>query len=233
MKAVQSLLLVAFWLVLHAPPASAAENGLDGAARLDIEVSWLEGNLERLDAYRPRVKTAQDLLCFAIRDLYWRPDAARRVALEKQFAGLPAPAPGSLLARRYAWLFARPLDERWPVAAGGEAEAWPALSLLIQDREQREDRGYVSDPARNPIRAYVEAASAEGDIADDPRLVWLSYATDEFDGIHGEIPETGEELDARTMALGLRMRNQLFGVVGLLALVILALWYARRIKLDA
>ena len=233
MKAARALLLAVLCLVLLAPQVRAAEDGLDDAARLEIEIAWLEGNLERLREYQPRVRTAQDLLCFAIRDLYWRPDAARRAAVEKQLAALPAPAADSLLGRRYAWLLARPSAPAWPVAASGEAEPWPALSLLIQDREQREDRGYVSDPARAPIRAHVDAASAKGDIADDPRLSWLSFAADEFDRIHGEIPESGDEVDARTTAVGLRMRNQLFGLVGILALEILSLWYARRIKLDA
>ena len=98
MKTALSYCLTGLCLLLLTTPVTAAEDGLDPAARLDIEVSWLEGNLERMDAYEGRVATAQDLLCFAIRDRYWRPDPARATALEARLQALPTPVPESLLA---------------------------------------------------------------------------------------------------------------------------------------
>lgn len=233
MRAALRCCLAGLCLLLLSTAARAAEDGLDDAARLDIEVAWLEGNLERLVEYQPRVATAQDLLCFAIRDLYWRPDPARAQAVEKQLAALSAPTPGSLLARRYAWLFAASKDTPWPVAPSANDEPWPALSLLVQDRERREALGYAPDPQLDPIRVYVRDASKSADAGDDPRLGWLSYGVDEFDSIHGDILETPEERHSRTEAGGLQMRNQLLGLLGLVALVLLSLWYARRIKLES
>jgi hypothetical protein len=218
-------------LLLLATASSADEHGLGAAARLEIEVAWLEGNLEFMASYEHRAESSQDLLCFAIRDLYWRPDPAKAADLRARYEAMEGVDPDGLLARRWAWLLGERRDSPWPVAAEPATDPWPALSLLIQDRERREQQGHVGYPGHDPISRHVTQHAGGGEVRGDLRLEWLSYAGDEFGRVYGDLPETSEEVHARAKAVSLRGRNQLIAIIGLLALVILTLAYAQRIRL--
>ncbi len=236
-RAAQVLVAVLGVLSVLSSEVRADEHGLDAQARLEIELSWLEGNLERVAEYETKVASTQDLLCLAIRDLYWRPDPAKAKALRSRYAlrgrsGMNATAAEALVARRWEWLLQETREAPWPVAADGEIDPWQALSLLIQDRQRREQLGYAGYPGRDPISVHVTKESARGDTTDDRRLAWLSYAGDEFGRVYSNLPESAEERDAKAEAASLRARNKFIGIVGLLALVILSLVQARRIKLD-
>ena len=233
MTRVARFMVVGLAALLSCLPVQADEHGLDARARAAIEVSWLEGNLERVGESESKVVSAQDLLCVAIRDLYWRPDATRGATVSARYRQLPRPAPDSLLGRRFAWLLTDGPTTPWPVATGDEVDPWPVLSLLIQDRQLREEEGYVGDAARNPIRTFLQRAPQGSEADADPRIGWLSYSADEFDRIHADLPPTAEEADAKAEAAGYRMRNTFLGVGGLLALILLTLGYGRRIKPDA
>jgi hypothetical protein len=202
-------------------PTVGRADDLPLEVRLDGEQTFLLGRPDLLEERMEGASTPLDRWPFALRDLWWRPDPARRPAYEAD-----ANAATGLLARRYAWLLGGGAGP-YPTPEAGEADPWPALSALVLDRVRRETEGAHGYPDQSPI-ATLAPHSAWADWYPAwrdfflQRLMGVGYGGGE--SVAAPVPPEGERGDLRT-------RNALVAIgsgAALLALAALIGWRAGR-----
>jgi len=184
-----------------------------GVPRATAERKFLAGRLEDLPLVLDGARTAQDRLPLILAAHWWRrtPGAAAADSVQ----------PDDLASRRVAWARAGLFEPPYPLAGSGgaEAEPYPLLRALIEDRIRRETQGAKGLPEEGPLAAYLKAPGRTPtreetwDLKNTMRMMIRSYRGDR---------DPAEEFRSDRRARALHDQNRLIYLTSLAALMVLS-----------
>ena len=168
-----------------AGPARCEED-LPNALRVNAEHAFLDGRQQDLAVILERARSANDLFPLVLAGGWWRrTPAGQSLVPTSGSAGAPE-AGESVAAKRLQWAYKGVHEPPYPrFPGGGVDEPYPLISVLIEDRIQRETVGAAGLPDTSPLRRYLDATGggrtpAEGDVIEFALAMQLrSYHGDE------------------------------------------------------
>jgi hypothetical protein len=212
----RALVLALVFSVALACPAWA--EGLTDQERERVTFAYLEGNLEALAPLEANASGPDELLPFAIRSLWWRPDPRASAAYDAAAA-----ASEGLTRARYDWLMAPAPRGAFPMPDVGESDPWPMISAIVADRIERERRGLdaLLEPGAIERLASILGALPDDQLDDASReaLWYLDQALNQQSDVAYGVEPTEQDLADEQGAASIRRRNAILAVVSLVLLV--------------
>lgn len=186
MRALACLLAAALAFGALAAPARCEEE-LPNALRVNAEHAFLDGRQQDLGVILEQARSATDLFPLVLAAGWWRrtPEGQALVA-SRGSTSAPENGEESVAAKRLRWAAQGLYEPPYPrFPGGGVDEPYPLISVLIEDRIQRETLGAAGLPQTSPLQRYLDATGggrtpAEGDVIEFALAMQLrSYHGDE------------------------------------------------------
>ncbi len=198
-------------LALLACASAVHAKELPESIRRMADRAFLEGRLDDLDDILTAAEEPIDRLPLLVRDTWWRMAGRAGVRRAASNAG------DALIMKRLEWL-KLPEASAWPVPRDGEADPYPILTALIQDRVRREWKGHEGLPQDGPLKALAGRL----DKRREKRTIWfLDRSSSHMMSVayRGVSPHP-DQVTADREAEDLRARNGLLAALALLGFLL-------------